>query len=140
MLARDIIAKQARQQTKRYESFEQVVSRCFKTINKSIDVLRNNHHCLFEVPEFIIGYPLYDLNECIEYVVRKLNTAGFYVRYFFPRILYISWGPPPLPALLPPTPAAAAAPAKPKGKVVAQPTSKIVRTKKNTGKYVLDLS
>ena len=130
MLARDIIAAQAKRQNKRYESFEQILNRCHKTINKSIEVLRNNHHCFFEVPEFIIGYPLYDLNECIEYVIRKLTQEGFYVRYFFPRILYISWAPQPSPALPQPQPQIAK-----KAK-----RTKVVQTKKSTGKFILNLS
>lgn len=128
MLARDIIAAQAKRQNKRHESFDQVMALCYKTINKSINVLRNNYHCFFEVPEFIIGYPLYDLNECMEYAVKKLMASGFYVRYFFPRIIYISWAPvakgPSLPM-----------PEQSKPKPAGNRT-----TKKKTGKFVLDLS
>ena len=90
--AKDILAVQSRKLNKRSESFDQILEKCYKTIKKSVEVLRNNYNFLFEVPEFIIGYPLYDLNECIEFVVQKLTENGFYVKYFFPRILYIYWG------------------------------------------------
>jgi hypothetical protein len=45
----------------------------------------------FDVPEFVIGLPVYDLNECIKYVMSNLNRNQFMVQYYFPKILYISW-------------------------------------------------
>jgi len=151
---RDIHAAQSRKLNKRHESFERVLSMCHKTISKSINVLRNNNHCLFEVPEFVIGYPLYDLNECITWVVEQLTGGGgFYVRYFFPRILYISWGPPQpitVQALPGPLPQPQA-----KRKVAStirclnapsttqkgtNTNDKVICTKKKTGKFVLNLS
>jgi hypothetical protein len=47
--------------------------------------------CFFEFPYFIIGYPLYDLNKCIEYVKTSLTSNGFLVNYYFPNYIYISW-------------------------------------------------
>ena len=47
--------------------------------------------CFFEVPEFVIGYPLYNINECVNYIHDKLTSNGFLVKYYFPNILYISW-------------------------------------------------
>ena len=54
------------------------------------------HHkmrTVFEVPEFMLGVPPFNLNDAIEYMIGRLKKNGFLVRYFFPRILYISWDP-----------------------------------------------
>ena len=132
--AKDVLAVQTQRLNKRSESFDKILEKCYKTIKKSVEVLRNNYNCLFEIPEFLIGYPLYDLNECIQFVVQKLTENGFYVKYFFPRILYIYWGQP-LELEKKPPPIAM--------KEKKTPTKSVHLSKcqtKKTGKFVLDLS
>ena len=43
------------------------------------------------VPETIIGVPRYDQAACIAYLIDKLQTNGFVVRYIHPNVLFISW-------------------------------------------------
>lgn len=76
-------------QTRRHHCFDKILEQCHTFIRRHAD--KNVVFCFYEVPDFMIGYPLYDLNECITYLVEKLRAGGFLVRYFFPRILYISW-------------------------------------------------
>ena len=45
----------------------------------------------FEVPEYIFGYPLFDINDAIRFVVDALTKNGFLAVYYFPRFVYISW-------------------------------------------------
>jgi hypothetical protein len=45
----------------------------------------------FLVPEIIIGVPRYDHAACIAYLIDKLKTNGFNVRYIHPNLLFISW-------------------------------------------------
>lgn len=80
-------------QEKKKDSFNRVLELCFK----KIETCAKLHHigCFFDVPEFLIGYPLFNLNECIIYVYNSLVKNGFHVKYIFPRILYITWTPPP---------------------------------------------
>ena len=47
--------------------------------------------CIYVIPEYIIGLPMINNNECTEYVIKKLNENGFFVKYTFPNLLYISW-------------------------------------------------
>lgn len=44
-----------------------------------------------DVPEFIIGLPIYDISECIKYITVNLERNGFLVQYYFPKTLYVSW-------------------------------------------------
>lgn len=74
---------------RRQQCFEKVLEQCFVFIKKHAD--KDVTFCFYEVPDFIIGYPLFDLNECIAFIMEKLRSNDFIVRYFFPRILYISW-------------------------------------------------
>jgi len=47
--------------------------------------------CWFLVPEIIIGIPKYDQGACIAYLLDRLKTNGFNVRYIHPNTLFISW-------------------------------------------------
>ena len=47
--------------------------------------------CWFLVPETILGVPKYDQGACIAYLMEKLKTSGFNVRYIHPNLLFISW-------------------------------------------------
>jgi hypothetical protein len=47
--------------------------------------------CWFIVPETIIGVPKYDQASCIAYLMDKLKTNGFNIRYIHPNTLFISW-------------------------------------------------
>lgn len=82
------VLMQARMQ-RRHQCFDKVVELCFTHIKRFAE--KNTTFCFYEVPDFLIGYPLYDLNDCINYIIEKLQSNDFLVKYFFPRILYISW-------------------------------------------------
>jgi hypothetical protein len=71
------------------KSFHKVIEFCSKKIQQN--AIRNATWCMYEIPEFIIGYPIYSLNECIQYVYEFLIKKGFRVDYYFPRILFVSW-------------------------------------------------
>jgi hypothetical protein len=84
-LHRKINAKKALQN----EIYETILSKCHKRIELITDNQKMN--CFFDIPIFIIGFPLYDLNKCVEFVMNALIKNGFLVKYYFPTYLYISW-------------------------------------------------
>jgi hypothetical protein len=48
----------------------------------------------YKVPPVVIGFPLYDYNNCMEYLISQLKLAGLYAsRLPQPQqnLLYISW-------------------------------------------------
>ena len=47
--------------------------------------------CWFVVPEVILGVPKYEQAACIAYIIDKLKTNGFNVKYIHPNTLFISW-------------------------------------------------
>lgn len=53
--------------------------------------LRKETQCLFEVPQFILGTPLYDPFQCTGYVIQTLKAQGFLVQYYHPNVLHINW-------------------------------------------------
>ena len=76
---------------RRREAFEKILESCYKKMENCVKVTRNANSLFFEVPEVMMGYPLYDLNECVSYVIDFLKSKGFTVTYTFPKLLYISW-------------------------------------------------
>jgi hypothetical protein len=71
------------------EIYDIVLGKCHKRIELMTENL--NLKCFFKIPSFVVGYPLYDLNKCIEHILESLKKNGFIVKYFFPNYLYISW-------------------------------------------------
>lgn len=69
--------------------YEKVLEICNKRILAQTE--RDKTSCLFEFPEYVIGYPLFDLNMCIKYCEKHLIANGFLVKYLFPNKFYISW-------------------------------------------------
>ena len=51
----------------------------------------NNQFCYFVMPEILIGFPNYDFNECLIYIVNLLENDGFLTKYIHPNLLLISW-------------------------------------------------
>lgn len=50
----------------------------------------------YEIPYLLIGYPLYNINDCIEYILEALKKNGFLVQTLpHPNnnTIYISWKP-----------------------------------------------
>jgi hypothetical protein len=69
--------------------YDKVLEICHKRIIACTD--RERTHCFFEFPEYIIGFPLFDLNACMEHCKKNLISSGFLVHYHFPNKFYISW-------------------------------------------------
>lgn len=71
------------------ETFRLLLERCYKTMRAS--AAARKYACVFDVPLFVAGRPLYDVMRCIEYIVRNLTTNGYAVQYAYPRYILISW-------------------------------------------------
>ena len=80
---------------KRLSGYDAVLQKCYGRVRQAnaLDQMR----IMFEVPDFILGVPLYDIQRCMAYMIHQLRTHGFVVTYYFPRILYVSWDPRDLP-------------------------------------------
>ena len=87
----DLYEKKRQQDLNKLALFNKILNRIhvkIKTISKQ---KTNEQFCWFLVPEVIIGVPKYDQGACIAYLIEKLQTNGFNVRYIHPNMLFISW-------------------------------------------------
>jgi hypothetical protein len=51
----------------------------------------SDNFCSFVMPEILIGFPNYNLSECLVFIVDSLETNGFLTKYIHPNLLFISW-------------------------------------------------
>ena len=52
---------------------------------------KNNEFCYYVMPEVLIGYPNYDFQECLLYIISCLQSDGFLTKYIHPNLILISW-------------------------------------------------
>jgi len=71
--------------------FKRILSRILKKIKTTSRLKHEEQFCFYVVPEVIIGFPRYDVNDCIRYVIEKLEENKLFVKYTHPNMLFISW-------------------------------------------------
>lgn len=82
--------KQIENKKKRVKQvFDKALESCNRRIQSAAAV--QAYECVFNVPTFVLGFPLYDVDECMDYVLRKLVSNGFITEVVPPRSIRISW-------------------------------------------------
>ena len=74
---------------RRMELYDSVLKKCHSRILYNSGLQRT--YCFYQIPEFIIGFPLYDILELRKYVMNSLKTNGFKLLYIEPNWLFINW-------------------------------------------------
>jgi hypothetical protein len=69
--------------------YEKVLGYCFRKVREH--VLRDQKFCFFPVPEYLAGFPLYNITHCSCFIIKKLNQSGFKTKYIPPNVIYIYW-------------------------------------------------
>ena len=75
----------------RIKVYQKILARIHNKIKSTSRVRGNNKFCMYLLPEFLLGVPRYDINECTMYVIEKLTENGFNIKYTHPNLLWISW-------------------------------------------------
>jgi hypothetical protein len=87
----DLYEKKRLQDLNKLALFNKILNRIHVKIKTVSRQKVDEQFCWFLVPETIIGVPKYDQAACIAYLIDKLKTNGFNVRYIHPNMLFISW-------------------------------------------------
>ena len=87
----ELYEKKRQQDLNRLALFNKILNRIHVKIKTVSRQKVDEQFCWFLVPETIIGVPRYDQAACIAYLIDKLKTNGFNVRYIHPNTLFISW-------------------------------------------------
>ena len=87
----DLYEKKRKQDLNKLDLFNKILNRIHVKIKNVSRQKVDEQICWFLVPETMIGVPRYDQGACIAYLINKLQTNGFNVRYIHPNLLFISW-------------------------------------------------
>ena len=89
--ANELIKEQKKREEIKVETFK----KGYKSIEKKIILASagNFYYVWYEVPEFVLGLPTYNLKGCIEYIKKKLEENQFGYDCYKPNILLIKWFP-----------------------------------------------
>lgn len=87
----ELYEKKRQQDLNKLALFNKILNRIHVKIKTVSRQKTDDQFCWFVVPETIIGVPRYDQAACIAYLIDKLKTNGFNVRYIHPNTLFISW-------------------------------------------------
>ncbi|QOI90276.1 hypothetical protein QKU58_gp055 [Pyramimonas orientalis virus] len=72
--------------------YENVLEKCHTKIKTAAN--KEKYELFYDVPQYVVGLPLFNINECIDFIIKQLSNNGFEVKYHFPKMLHISWFPP----------------------------------------------
>lgn len=75
----------------RLKAYNQILGQIHNRIYHTSQLSGNVNSIMYNVPPFVIGLPVIDLQDCIVYIVHMLRQSGFIVRYTYPNLLHISW-------------------------------------------------
>jgi hypothetical protein len=87
----ELYEKKRQQDLNKLALFNKILNRIHVKIKTVSRQKVDEQFCWFLVPETIIGVPKYDQGSCIAYLMDKLKTNGFNIRYIHPNMLFISW-------------------------------------------------
>lgn len=87
----DLFERKQVRDLKQLSIFNKILARCQKRIQLTGRNKRNDQHIWFQIPEYIFGEPVYDVGDCIAFIVMKLENNGFHVRYLHPNTIFVDW-------------------------------------------------
>jgi hypothetical protein len=76
---------------KRLQSFDKVLQKVHSRILYQAKLEKT--YCFYQIPEFIIGMPLYNVKDLKKYIMNSLQKNGFELLCIDPNWLFISWEP-----------------------------------------------
>jgi hypothetical protein len=87
--ANELIKQQREREERKKITFEKIYS----VIEKKIVLASTGdyYYTWYQIPEFLVGLPMYSVNECQKYIQEKLKANGFDTEFFLPNILLIKW-------------------------------------------------
>jgi hypothetical protein len=88
---RQLFERRVVRDTAKLRAYDHVYKQIELRIRTTAELPSNPNYVLYTVPPFILGLPAIDMQDCIVYIVHKLRTSGFMVRFTYPNLLYISW-------------------------------------------------
>jgi hypothetical protein len=84
-----LVKKREKKQDYKNELFNKILQQCHRRIEFCSD--SGDLYSIFTIPEYVIGYPLFDKAECCQFLIKNLNSNGFKVQSYADNYIYITW-------------------------------------------------
>ncbi len=88
----DLYTKRQNRDKARLKAYNQMLETIYHRVKVTSQLPTGQTFLLYNIPNFILGLPRIDLQDCVVYLVYQLRASNFEVRYTYPNLLYISWG------------------------------------------------
>ncbi len=85
----DIHNKQRQKDLRRLYVYKSILGKVYKKIKNSS--INEESYCFFEVPEYIYGTPLYNMKDCVIFILNNLHEKGFSAKYVDPLLIFVCW-------------------------------------------------
>jgi hypothetical protein len=89
--ARDVWNEQEQRRENRMAAMNPVIAQIQAKIRQQAIHNSNSPYIIFEVPNFVFGYPLFTLKEAIDFLYGEFSSAGYWVWIVEGKYLVISW-------------------------------------------------
>jgi len=89
--AREVWNEQEGRRLNRMAAMSPVMTQIQSKIKQQAVHNTNAPYIVYEVPSFVFGYPLYSLQEAIDFLLKEYSTAGYWVWVVDQKYLLISW-------------------------------------------------
>ena len=89
--AREVWNEQEQRRLNRMAAMGPVMAQIQAKVRQQAVHNTNAPYIVYEVPTFVFGYPLYSLNEAMEFLIKEYTTAGYWVWVVDQKYLLISW-------------------------------------------------
>jgi len=86
---KDLYTSAKKTELEKYKLFDSIIKKCHNRIKLNAD--NKQTHCFYQIPPFIFGKPLYDIDELKEYVSKSLKLNGFEIKDYPNYYIYINW-------------------------------------------------
>lgn len=90
MISVDEISRRTEQKQRlKKETYIKLYDQVSRKIRQSVEF--GGKHAQYQVPSFLMGYPMFDRNKATLYIKRQLERGGFDVQVVDEHILHITW-------------------------------------------------
>jgi len=89
--ARDVWEEQEARKEQRMAAMRPVLAQLYAKIRRQAIHSPSAPYVVFEIPTYVFGYPLFQLSEAREYLLRVLQTSGYMVWVVDEKYLMVSW-------------------------------------------------
>ena len=87
----DLYKKKKERDRTREKVYEKVLTKCHNKITYSANKYIDQEYTFYTVPDFIVGFPLFNKDECSKFIIKRLLENGFFIKYVGSGLIFICW-------------------------------------------------